>query len=124
MLSIRTKIANATAVQFWWASLITFWSSFVVFTLIDYAGEKWLRIIWTPGPDLHPNTELGLPLVVLQLASCALMVGYVFKSGKHGHSVRLVLKSAAIALATTLLSFLLFCLLTLYYHSSIMGRQL
>ncbi len=121
---IKSKIVKTTAAQLFRTSLITFWISFLIITFIDYAGEKWLHIKWSSGPDLYPNMELGLLFVFIQLLCCALLLGYILKSYNPSQPSRSILLSLAIAVGTAFISFLLMAIIALYYLTSIMGRQL
>lgn len=115
---------KATAAQLLRTSLVTFWISFLLITFIDYAGEKWLHITWSSGPDLYPNMELGLLLMFIHLLCCALLLGYVLKSYNPSQPNRSILLSLSIALGTASISFLLFVIIALFYLTSIMDRQL
>jgi hypothetical protein len=124
MPSYRQIIWKFSAAGWWLSAVIAFCAATFLFTLVDFAGARWLGVEWPMGPELFPNMALGFPLAFFQLIGAGLLVVSGIRLALSFHGMVGIVSGVFLVVVTAMVSFVTYIFFALWYQSDLMGRSL
>lgn len=124
MIRMINKLKKYSVIKIWFISLVIFLGSTLVLTIVDFIGERWLKVTWPSGPDLFPNQILGYPLFVIQLLALALLITAGAKTYTTFKGIKGALLSLILILSTGISCFFTYAFLAFWYQFELMGRSM
>jgi len=88
---------------------------------VDFVSITWLGLFEHTGPDIFPNTIIGIPLIITQVY---LVINQVVRQFRGAESNRLALLESAVYLAFVSFLIVIYLVFAWYYQVQVVGRSL